>query len=598
MKRSSSTPWLLFAAACLGAAAGLVWLSAVLLRFEGEWARNEDEARLRANLRLAVWRIDSLMAPVLSAEAARPPEQYRAFFPLRRSYDAKGSTNPSGFVLMPSPLLRNPSEWAVLNFQIGENETPSSPQAPPEALAAQAAENGLPLADALRARERLAAFTASVDPGTLRRRLDEALAPFERQAQKEGFFWNDPAVQLGESQNAQALLPQGQQASINDLGARQRNVNRGASQGNLWWNSPRAPGEGGAIDRVSSLVPLWFGTPSPSSPTLVLARLVSAGGKSSIQGLLVDWPKLKAVAEAEIEDLFPDASLEPREPGAPADPDRVLAVLPARLDPGPAPPSRQPEAITPVRAGLGVLWLGFFAVAAALGAGLRSLLELNRRRLEFVSAVTHELRTPLTTFTMYSEMLKEGMVPPGKEKEYFATLHEESLRLSHLVQNVLDYSRLESKRAEPRREHAPVSRHLERVLPLLEARCARASRPFRFASSIPADAEAVVDAAALGQILFNLADNACKYGKGAVALSAALGAGRLRFEVSDEGPGVDPADAGRLFSPFFRGKASGSGEPGVGLGLALCLRWARAMGGDLRLQPGPGGRFTLDLPAD
>ncbi|MCU0723640.1 MAG: HAMP domain-containing histidine kinase, partial [Planctomycetes bacterium] len=430
----------------------------------------------------------------------------------------------------------------------------------------------------------------------LRKRLGDELARRSSGADREWFQFN--AVP------AQVLLPNAppgqtlerQQAQVSDFEARARAVNRAAGQGSFEnaFQNPVRPAM--SRERIGPLIPLWLEAAGPI-PLLVLVRRVRRENREALQGVLVDWAVLKAAAEEEVKDLFPSGALVPFREGPPRDPDRTLAVIPAALDPGARPDSPGP-ALTPIRAGLGVLWIGFLAVAGALGFGLRGLLDLNRRRLEFVSAVTHELRTPLTTFTMYSEMLKEGMVPPGKEGEYFAALHEESLRLSHLVQNVLDFSRLESRRVEPRKERAPLERHLERILPLLEARCARAGRPFRFASSVAAGAEASLDAAALGQILFNLADNACKYGKGAVTLSAALEAGRLRFEMADEGPGVDSADAGRLFAPFFRGKASGSGEPGVGLGLALCLRWAREMGGDLLLLPGPGARFALDLPAD
>ena len=90
---------------------------------------------------------------------------------------------------------------------------------------------------------------------------------------------------------------------------------------------------------------------------------------------------------------------------------------------------------------------------------------MNRRRLDFVSAVTHELRTPLTTFTMYTEMLKEGMVPEAKRPGYYEALFEESRRLSHLVRNVLDYARIEARRMTARARPAMLREHFEKIRP-------------------------------------------------------------------------------------------------------------------------------------
>jgi signal transduction histidine kinase len=413
----------------------------------------------------------------------------------------------------------------------------------------------------------------------------------------EGWFvFNEvPTVTFSSPQKAQGQWKQGKQ-QIENWNARQRAMNRHAgqvSQQNVFQN----PSVTTATAEVSHLVPLWIGTPGAAPPFLVLVRRVRKEGRKFLQGVLVDWPKLRAMAKEEVKDLFPEARLLPRNRNAPDDPDRTLAVLPAMLEPGRLPEVESEPAWTPVRIGLLSIWAAFVCGTLVVGAGLRSLLALNRRRLDFVSAVTHELRTPLTTFRMYAEMLKDGMVPEGKSRDYFVTLHEESQRLSHLVQNVLDYSRLESDRLTPKRESAPLGAHLERSLPTLRERCESKGVGFRAPEEAALDAEVSLDASALGQILFNLVDNACKYGEGEVALSASSERGRVRFTVSDGGRGIDGAEARRIFSPFARGRDSETRGPGVGLGLALCRRWAREMGGDLRLEGGEGARFVLDLPA-
>jgi two-component system sensor histidine kinase KdpD len=115
-------------------------------------------------------------------------------------------------------------------------------------------------------------------------------------------------------------------------------------------------------------------------------------------------------------------------------------------------------------------------------------------------------------------------------------------------------------------------------------------------SELPLETEVSLDPSALGQILYNLVDNACKYGEGEVKLQVSTAVDRLRFTVVDGGGGLDGAEGERIFSPFTRGRSSEGRGAGVGLGLALCRRWAREMGGDLRLEKGEGTRFVLELP--
>lgn len=594
MKRSGLKTWAGFALVILGMGCGLAWLSSILLQFERERREAEGRERLAGKLRLAVWRIDSLMAPVLAEEAARPPAQYEAFYPLLRSYTAKGSENKSREILVPSPILKPSSDWAILNFQVDSKGEWSSPQVPSEHLLPQAIQNGVNPVHVERQKERLKSLSESIEREELEHRLTDALAS-RSESMSNNWFLSNALVPLLPNQNLvqQEIQTDQKQTALEDFSARQRALNRFAGQQSLanLFEVPRVENA-----KVSRLVPLWFPSHGPSPPSLALVRRVEAEQGIRIQGVLVDWLKLKSMAEAEVKDLFPQAELKPSNAGPPADPDRTLAVLPAELNPGAHPTGIEKSYLTPVRAGILLIWIAFLSGAAAVGAGLRSLLALNRRRLDFVSAVTHELRTPLTTFSIYTEMLKEGMVPKGQEREYYSTLYEESLRVSHLVENVLDYSRLESRSITPKRRKASLKEHLERILPVLQKRCARKNIPFLFHPSIPLETVATLDSSALGQILYNLVDNACKYGDGEVKLSLDLLGERIFFEVSDRGPGIDPWEGRRVFSPFYRGRAGAARGSGVGLGLALCKRWAKEMGGDLRLEKGPGARFVLGLP--
>src|SRR6185436_17836640 len=144
---------------------------------------------------------------------------------------------------------------------------------------------------------------------------------------------------------------------------------------------------------------------------------------------------------------------------------------------------------------------------------LYGAVSLSERRGAFVSAVTHELRTPRTTFKMYSEMLADGMVTDEeKRKQYLGTLCSEANRLSHLVENVLAYARLERGSARRRVERVKLGALVERILPRLHERAERSEMKLVVDADDAALATIVhVDAAAVEQILFNLVDNACKY---------------------------------------------------------------------------------------
>ena len=163
-------------------------------------------------------------------------------------------------------------------------------------------------------------------------------------------------------------------------------------------------------------------------------------------------------------------------------------------------------------------------------------------------------------------------------------------RLSHLVENVLAYARLERGRAQDRIESVPLARLLERTSERLGGRATQAGMRVEVQPA-PDDVSVRVDVGAAEQIVFNLVDNACKY-----AVSATDK--RIAIRVRDHGPGVAADVANKLFQPFRKSaNAAANSAPGVGLGLALSRRLARGMGGDLRHEPCEGGTcFVLTLP--
>ena len=182
------------------------------------------------------------------------------------------------------------------------------------------------------------------------------------------------------------------------------------------------------------MTPLWI------DGQLLLVRRIAVDGRDYFQGCLLDWPAIKSELLETVNDLLPQADLQPVPPGIVEDQSRMLAALPLRLVPG-ALPSTGPEPATPIRWILPVAWLCVLLAAAAVAALLASVVRLGQRRADFVSAVSHELRTPLTTFHLYTEMLSEGMVTdPAQQRSYLNTLRSEASRLSHLVENVLAFA--------------------------------------------------------------------------------------------------------------------------------------------------------------
>jgi len=355
-------------------------------------------------------------------------------------------------------------------------------------------------------------------------------------------------------------------------------------------------------------VNLSEGTMQPcwSGDLLVLGRRVLIDEQTYVQGCLLDWTGLRRSLLADIADLLPQADLVPaRGPALLGQGERRLAARPAVLEPGALPAPGAPEA-SPVRTILIVAWAAALLAGASVGLLLFGTLLLSERRGAFVSAVTHELRTPLTTFRMYAEMLAAGMVPQEKRRAYLETLCTEANRLGHLVENVLAYARLERGRLQGRVDVLGLAALLERLAERLRGRATQAGLELVLTVTEGARALRVrVDPAAVEQILFNLVDNACKYAAGGedrrLHIEAMPAAGCGLVCVRDHGPGIDPADRGRIFRPFSKSaRDAANSAPGVGLGLALSRRLARALGGDLRLAAAgsDGACFELRLPAE
>jgi signal transduction histidine kinase len=237
-------------------------------------------------------------------------------------------------------------------------------------------------------------------------------------------------------------------------------------------------------------------------------------------------------------------------------------------------------------------------------ADLNRHLRLARQKTDFVSNVSHELKTPLTSIRMFAELLAEGrVIDPAKQRSYLAIITAETARLTRLINNVLDFARLE--RGEKKYQFQPcdlaglVRETVESYRPHLDA------NGFKFDCAIP---EAPVwvngDRDALAQVVVNLLSNAEKYSDSSKEISVQVETQpsplpHLEVKVLDRGLGVPEGCQERIFEQFYRAHDSlSSGIQGSGLGLTLARQIARAHGGDVAYEPRQGGGscFALRLP--
>ncbi len=227
------------------------------------------------------------------------------------------------------------------------------------------------------------------------------------------------------------------------------------------------------------------------------------------------------------------------------------------------------------------LGLGIFAMFRNVRGELRSA----RLKSEFVAGVSHDLRTPITSIRMFAEMLTDGRTTEEARRDYPRLIHRESLRLSRMVENVLDFSRIE----DGRKQYALAPQALNPLVQ--EAAQAFRSREIEIRSTIPKDAiRAKVDRDAVVSAVQNLLDNAVKYGRGPIELELSA---RGEISVQDHGPGVLPEERERVFEKFYRGAAAGGPSGGAGLGLFLVRHTMEAHGGSVSVD---GARFVLRFP--
>jgi two-component system phosphate regulon sensor histidine kinase PhoR len=249
---------------------------------------------------------------------------------------------------------------------------------------------------------------------------------------------------------------------------------------------------------------------------------------------------------------------------------------------------------TIIAVGLGIVWLVILSERRA-----------SRLKSDFIANVSHELKTPLSLIRMFGEMVATGRHKgENAAREYGEIITRESERLSHLIDNVLDFARLERGKASYHFAEADVAEVVERALDVCRYRLEKEKLKLRtlIEPSLP---PVRMDENAMTLLILNLVDNAIKYGTdgGQVDVSLQRTPGGVMLGVRDYGPGVAREEQGRIFERFYRARsARDRNVRGSGIGLALVKYIAEAHGGRVTVESpvgisSPGSFFRVFLPA-
>jgi signal transduction histidine kinase len=249
-----------------------------------------------------------------------------------------------------------------------------------------------------------------------------------------------------------------------------------------------------------------------------------------------------------------------------------------------------------------VLMITGFLVAALVSIGMMTnrQLELSRTKTEFVASMSHELKTPLSIIRGFVETLRLNRLrDPIQRDEYFRIIDAEILRLSNMIDRILEISKIEAglKRYEP--EPVNVAKLIDETLSNFSHELDKKSFILERQIEVPLP-DTLVDPAAFSQALLNLLSNAVKYSEEErrITVRANRNQNRLEISVSDCGIGIPKKDQARIFDRFYRARQSAVKTAGAGLGLALVKHFADAHGGEVTVtsSPGKGSIFAIFLP--
>ena len=522
----------------------LGWLTHVLLVQAEETGHSEQRIRVEALAHEAKLEMDRLLTSFITFEQARGYFEYQPVYAYKRPYDLRMGAPAPGEATRGSNLAAYLPDYVTAFIQISPAGRVTGPALPPE----------------------------------LAGRLNEQKDLYQRLNGKVSSLTSVP------------------------------------SSGNLWTDirneilhespepEPTASGVPAQVETVTSFVPVEDGG------NLYILRQVHTSRGIYLQGALMNMDNLNRRLPGQVKMLLPHSRLATFDPSSPPPEEtRQAGALPfanAPLiflpgDTGAVPLQDHKKMLTWT---LTLIWSMVLLGAAGVIWLMLGTFRLEQRRGDFVSAVTHELRTPLTSFSLYTEMLEDGMVPEQKKPEYYANMQRECRRLEHLIENVLSYSRLQRNAIRRARDTLTCQELFEPIAEKIERRL-EADISFSFALAQPIRILPIhTDAVSVEQIMDNLTSNAIKYAKGEnakVQLTVQADRHNIVIRFRDNGPGISPKNRKLVFKPFRRTKdATNSRKPGVGLGLALARDTARSLGGDLKLEFGTlgGASFLLTIP--
>lgn len=221
-------------------------------------------------------------------------------------------------------------------------------------------------------------------------------------------------------------------------------------------------------------------------------------------------------------------------------------------------------------------------------------------RREFSANVSHELKTPLTSISGFAELMSQGLVPPDKVREFSLDIQKECTRLTNLVEDIIDLSRLEEGGGDMTWEDIDLYTLCDDVLQSLEPVAKRQTVTLRLAGE-SLQVRGVYQV--LREMIYNLCDNAIKYNRsgGSVTVAVARSAGRASVTVADTGIGIPYEDQSRVFERFYRvDKSHSRAIGGTGLGLSIVKHAAALHGAEIKLQSQPedGTVITVLFPGE
>lgn len=628
--------WLIFWSSVALALAALAWVSVEVVALEKREAIAQVDATRHEAIRRALWRMDSRMTPILAIEASRPYTDYKSLEDTRPNSLRSTVADPSAL----APAARSNYSYVRSYFQF-EQEQDIDNQEVVDQIAG--------LLDSI------SPFVEHEEGLAIATRQDDAL----EQDLERSFVYADRSL-VGSSVviSPSADSDFAARKLIAEIATQSNALGQIAPGNESWlkgleldkaWDSDRGRNTDGDEDagtnglvfstqfdmrtstqlaqpdeyRIGTLHPRWIADES-GTLQLVLVRSVIIDEKPVIQGIWLNWGVLRTDLLDAITDVMPNSSLiAVTGPRSSMIGGYQLATIPVEFIPAPL-HTIVSWRWSPAIVGLLVTWIAILSTIIAVGAVLRAAIVLSERRGRFVSAVTHELRTPLTTFRLYSQMLADGMVSDEDVRtEYLQILKRESERLTGIVENVLEYARL--NRARSSKDKAAGVQTLSpgalvaRFRPALARRAGQSNLDLVVSLDLEAhqDRTLTVDPHAVERIMMNLVENACKYaapseleGKDESSLEDAdtrihfdisIENDTLEMLVSDHGPGIAPGEGARIFGEFQRGwRGLSNARSGLGLGLALSRGLAKEMEGNLLLvkRRGHGAEFLLTIPLD